>query len=232
MALGVSSQLTRIVAVVTAAIAIACPSLLEAAPRQASGSAKRPAAPAARSTAKKPSYSASASRARRARLARARAAALAREARDVQTPRFRIDEAGQALCMALAQQAHGPCFGGFCLPGGVDENGNPVGAMCVEYENWGASCGPGVPPCIADICGCGSDGCSIRCTQVAVNDGASCNAGGPCAEGGICSDGVCVGDPAPLCKSGRIKDGPCDCDGACCAEGNNCVGKPGARRCQ
>jgi D-alanyl-D-alanine endopeptidase (penicillin-binding protein 7) len=93
------------VAVVTAAIAIACPSLLEAAPRQASGSAKRPAAPAARSTAKKPSYSASASRARRARLARARAAALAREARDVQTPRFRIDEAGQEVPDVRAEAA-------------------------------------------------------------------------------------------------------------------------------
>jgi serine-type D-Ala-D-Ala endopeptidase (penicillin-binding protein 7) len=60
--------------------------------------ATRPAAPAsqAKPTAKK-SYSASAARARRARVARARAEAAARQAREVQTPRFKIDELGQEV---------------------------------------------------------------------------------------------------------------------------------------
>jgi hypothetical protein len=138
----------------------------------------------------------------------------------------------ETVCMDLAREIS-PCAGGYCVPYEYDENGFPVAGNCEYYENWGASCGPGVPPCVADICDCPPDGCvGPVCVQVAVNNGASCDVGGPCAGGGICSDGACVGDPAPLCKSGRINDGPCDCDGACCAEGNNCVGKPGARHCQ
>ena len=53
--------------------------------------------PAAKSTTTKRSYSASASRARRARIARARAEVRAREARELQTPRFKIDESGQEV---------------------------------------------------------------------------------------------------------------------------------------
>ena len=45
----------------------------------------------------KKAYSASASRARRARIAKARAEAAARTAREVQTPRFKIDELGQEV---------------------------------------------------------------------------------------------------------------------------------------
>jgi D-alanyl-D-alanine endopeptidase (penicillin-binding protein 7) len=60
---------------------------------------KRPA------TKTKRSYSASASRARRARLARARAEVRAREAREVQTPRFRIDELGQEVPDVRAEAA-------------------------------------------------------------------------------------------------------------------------------
>ena len=64
----------------------------------------RPAAPAAqqatvtakRTTAKK-SYSASAARARRARVAKARAEAAARQSRELQTPRFKIDDLGQEV---------------------------------------------------------------------------------------------------------------------------------------
>jgi D-alanyl-D-alanine endopeptidase (penicillin-binding protein 7) len=64
----------------------------------------RPAAPAAqqatvtakRTTAKK-SYSASAARARRARVAKARAEAASRQARELQTPRFKIDDLGQEV---------------------------------------------------------------------------------------------------------------------------------------
>ncbi len=63
----------------------------------------RPSVPAVAQQAKpakppaKKSYSASASRARRARIARARAEARAREARELQTPRFRIDDFGQEV---------------------------------------------------------------------------------------------------------------------------------------
>ena len=65
----------------------------------------RPAAPAAqqatvtakRTTTAKKSYSASAARARRARVAQARAEAAARQARELQTPRFKIDDLGQEV---------------------------------------------------------------------------------------------------------------------------------------
>lgn len=60
--------------------------------------ATRPTAPAAsKPPSAKKSYSASAARARRARVARARAEAAARQARELQTPRFKIDELGQEV---------------------------------------------------------------------------------------------------------------------------------------
>jgi len=101
MALGVFRQLTRVAAVVATAVALVCPTLVEAA-GQSSSSAKRPAAPSLKSTPKKSSYSASASRARRARLSRARSAAMVREA---QTPRFKIDEFGQEVPDVRAEAA-------------------------------------------------------------------------------------------------------------------------------
>ena len=104
MALGVFRQLTRAVAVVATAAAIACPTFVEAA-QQSGSSAKRPAAPAAKSTTKKPSYSASTSRARRARLARARSTALVRSVREAQTPRFKIDDSGQEVPDVRAEAA-------------------------------------------------------------------------------------------------------------------------------
>ena len=61
--------------------------------------------PAAKSTTTKRSYSASASRARRARIARARAEVRAREARELQTPRFKIDESGQEVPDVRAEAA-------------------------------------------------------------------------------------------------------------------------------
>jgi D-alanyl-D-alanine endopeptidase (penicillin-binding protein 7) len=53
----------------------------------------------------KRSYSASASKARQARVAKARAEARAREVRDVQTPRFRINELGQEVPDVRAEAA-------------------------------------------------------------------------------------------------------------------------------
>jgi D-alanyl-D-alanine endopeptidase (penicillin-binding protein 7) len=56
-------------------------------------------------TPSKRSYSASASKARQARIAKARAEARAREARDVETPRFRINELGQEVPDVRAEAA-------------------------------------------------------------------------------------------------------------------------------
>jgi len=59
----------------------------------------------ARATAKKKVYSPTSARARRAQLARARAAAAARELREVQTPRFRVDEFGREVPDVRAEAA-------------------------------------------------------------------------------------------------------------------------------
>lgn len=60
---------------------------------------------ATRKTTTKKAYSATAARNRRAQLARARAAARAREMRDVQTPRFRVDEFGREVPDVRAEAA-------------------------------------------------------------------------------------------------------------------------------
>jgi D-alanyl-D-alanine endopeptidase (penicillin-binding protein 7) len=56
-------------------------------------------------TAKKKAYSASAARARRATLAQARAATRARELKELQTPRFRVDEFGREVPDVRAEAA-------------------------------------------------------------------------------------------------------------------------------
>ena len=56
-----------------------------------------PAKTTATATASKRSYSATVAKARRARVAQARATAKARDIREVQTPRFTVDEAGQEV---------------------------------------------------------------------------------------------------------------------------------------
>ena len=58
-----------------------------------------------KATAKKKAYSASTARARRAQLARARAAARARELKELQTPRFRVDEYGREVPDVRAEAA-------------------------------------------------------------------------------------------------------------------------------
>ena len=78
------------------------PSVTGAVAQAKSTSTKRPTV---KKTRAKRSYSASASRARRARLARARAEVRAREAREVQTPRFRIDDLGQEVPDVRAEAA-------------------------------------------------------------------------------------------------------------------------------
>lgn len=75
--------------------------------KQAAGKAtpaKAAKAPA-RTTPKKKAYSATTARARRAQLAKARAAAAARALREVQTPRFRVDEFGREVPDVRAEAA-------------------------------------------------------------------------------------------------------------------------------
>ncbi len=70
----------------------------------ARASTKKPVA-AKKTTAKKKAYSASTARARRATLARAREAARGRELRELQTPRFRVDEFGREVPDVRAEAA-------------------------------------------------------------------------------------------------------------------------------
>jgi D-alanyl-D-alanine endopeptidase (penicillin-binding protein 7) len=76
-----------------------------AAPATKSTAKPRPKTPARATAPKKKAYSASAARARRAQLARARAEARARELRDLQTPRFTVDEYGREVPDVRAEAA-------------------------------------------------------------------------------------------------------------------------------
>src|SRR5687767_13812889 len=70
----------------------------------ARASVKKPVA-AKKPVARKKAYSASTARARRAQLARAREAARNRELRELQTPRFRVDEFGREVPDVRAEAA-------------------------------------------------------------------------------------------------------------------------------
>lgn len=76
----------------------------QARPKATAKSTTSKATPA-RSTPRKKAYSPSTARARRAQLAKARAAAAARVMRDVQTPRFRVDEFGREVPDVRAEAA-------------------------------------------------------------------------------------------------------------------------------
>ena len=108
------AKLTRVaklaVSLAIAAVAmVVAPVQASAAKAQATSKTSKQTKPAvkapARSTAKKTTYSATSARTRRARLASARAAARARELRDVQTPRFRVDEFGREVPDVRAEAA-------------------------------------------------------------------------------------------------------------------------------
>lgn len=104
-------RMVQLGAAIAVAVVLGVPAeALSAAAQARSGRATRPAVTSVAkqsSTTKKPvarsappakkTYSASASKARRARVAQARAAAQSRELRDIQTPRFKIDELGQEV---------------------------------------------------------------------------------------------------------------------------------------
>lgn len=98
------------------------------------------------------------------------------------------------------------------------------------------------------------------CSNPAAPDGTACNADNNACTLDTCQAGTCVVGPAVVCPApdlchtagtcdpasgacgapqlvvesclnGKIKRGPCDCDGTCCAAGQNCVGRRGVRRC-
>jgi serine-type D-Ala-D-Ala endopeptidase (penicillin-binding protein 7) len=104
MNFGAFQRLVQVAAAATVALTfVVTPEPLSAAPRSASQArSTRPPVPASRTNAQaqpssKKSYSAKVSKARAARVAKARAEARAREVREVQTPRFKIDELGQEV---------------------------------------------------------------------------------------------------------------------------------------
>ena len=80
-----------------------CPSVAQTS--AASPSAQKTPARASSAKAKKKAYSPTTARARRAQLARARAAARARELKELQTPRFRVDEFGREVPDVRAEAA-------------------------------------------------------------------------------------------------------------------------------
>jgi D-alanyl-D-alanine endopeptidase (penicillin-binding protein 7) len=102
MVLKVSSQLTRLAVVLLTVLGLLSPQ-----PAQAATGATRTAQKTTQKTPARAAktYTANAARARRARLVNARAAARARDMRDAQTPRFKIDEAGQEVPDVRAEAA-------------------------------------------------------------------------------------------------------------------------------
>jgi D-alanyl-D-alanine endopeptidase (penicillin-binding protein 7) len=102
------TKLVVSLAIVATTIAVVpAPLSAEAGAKAQAKTTKTPAKTPARATApaKKTTYSPTTAQARRAQLARARAAARAREMRDVQTPRFRVDEFGREVPDVRAEAA-------------------------------------------------------------------------------------------------------------------------------
>jgi serine-type D-Ala-D-Ala endopeptidase (penicillin-binding protein 7) len=87
-----------------AALAVLAP-MPSAAQSAASSSVQKTPARATSTKAKKKAYSPTTARARRAQLARARAAVRARELKELQTPRFRVDEFGREVPDVRAEAA-------------------------------------------------------------------------------------------------------------------------------
>jgi serine-type D-Ala-D-Ala endopeptidase (penicillin-binding protein 7) len=103
MKLSAFQRMVRLAATAAVAVVLGLPAVPVAAATQSRARATRPAAPAAQQarvskpTSAKKSYSATVARARRARVAKARAEAAVRNVREIQTPRFKIDELGQEV---------------------------------------------------------------------------------------------------------------------------------------
>jgi serine-type D-Ala-D-Ala endopeptidase (penicillin-binding protein 7) len=93
------------IAVSLAAAAFLVTTVPTAASAQTASATQKTPARAATTTAKKKAYSPSTARTRRANLARARATARARELKELQTPRFRVDEFGREVPDVRAEAA-------------------------------------------------------------------------------------------------------------------------------
>jgi D-alanyl-D-alanine endopeptidase (penicillin-binding protein 7) len=101
------NRFTKIAVSLAAAVTLVtfAPAISTAQTRTSSAQ-KTPARAATKTTtAKKKAYSASTARARRAQLARARAEVRARELKELQTPRFRVDEFGREVPDVRAEAA-------------------------------------------------------------------------------------------------------------------------------
>lgn len=124
------------------------------------------------------------------------------------------------VCPGGCSHLDGPCTEGFC-----DTSTNP--AQCVALPVNGAC---------DDLNACTGDGICQNGVCQSGETTVVCTATDACHTAGICdpSNGLCSPEAltAPQCKSGRIHDGPCDCDGTCCPVGYNCVAEPGGRRCK
>ena len=102
MVLKVSSQLTRSAVVLMTVFGLLSPQTAQAATGATRSTQKTTQKTPARAA---KTYTANAARARRARLANARVAARARDMREAQTPRFKIDESGQEVPDVRAEAA-------------------------------------------------------------------------------------------------------------------------------
>jgi D-alanyl-D-alanine endopeptidase (penicillin-binding protein 7) len=101
----IAVSLAFVASAVIAAPQLTAAQVVAPAPATKAKPAPKPKTPARATTPKKKAYSASTARARRAALARARAAARARELRELQTPRFTVDEYGREIPDVRAEAA-------------------------------------------------------------------------------------------------------------------------------
>jgi hypothetical protein len=75
------------------------------------------------------------------------------------------------------------------------------------------------------------------CVKTAKANGTGCGTNAVCTNGTCgCGSGslLCSGTCVGTCHNGRLKDGPCECGGVCCAAGQVCAASdnsPNGRRC-
>jgi serine-type D-Ala-D-Ala endopeptidase (penicillin-binding protein 7) len=102
---GAFQRLVQLSAALTVALVLGVPGQPAAAQSRSTRPAVSSPGKSTSTTSKKKAYSSRTSRARAQRLAKAQAAARAREMRDVQTPRYKVDESGQEIPDVRAEAA-------------------------------------------------------------------------------------------------------------------------------
>jgi hypothetical protein len=162
------------------------------------------------------------------------------------SPGYTGPDCSARICQENCRALDGPCTRGFCDPWTGQCLASPTnhGGPC---DDGNACTGPGT--CRFGVCDSGpatvvctaSDQCHVAgvcdpatgtCSNPAAPNGTACDDGDACTTNAVCTGGSCAGTPVGTCPSGRIHDGPCDCDGTCCPAGYNCVSEPGRRRCK